>query len=305
MSELMRRIEDLVKSDRVVLFMKGSRAAPQCGFSATVIEILDQYLPSYTTVNVLADAEVRDGVKQYAEWPTIPQLFVDGQFVGGCDIIREMDGSGELVRQLGDLVRPSAPPTIIMSDEAVAVFREAIKDAGEGEFLRLAIDGRFSHDLFIGAKHEGDVAVDANGITLVLDRNSARRADGVTIGYVDGEQAGFKIDNPNAPPSVKLLAPKEAKALLEHDPRVRFVDVRTPEERGRATISGTVLLDAGTMDELAALPKDTPLLFHCHHGQRSQQAALHFLERGFRSVYNVVGGIEAWSREVDPSIPRY
>jgi len=59
------------------------------------------------------------------------------------------------------------------------------------------------------------------------------------------------------------------------------------------------------MAKLSKLPKDTPLVFHCHHGQRSQQAAMHFLELGFRTVYNVVGGIEAWSREVDPSIPRY
>src|SRR5262245_56824503 len=110
MSELLQRIEGLVKSDRVVLFMKGTRAAPQCGFSATVVGILDQYLPSYTTVNVLADPQVRDGVKEYAQWPTIPQLFIVGEFVGGCDIVREMDERGELVTSLGDLVRPAAPP---------------------------------------------------------------------------------------------------------------------------------------------------------------------------------------------------
>jgi monothiol glutaredoxin len=305
MSELMQRIEGLVKSDRVVLFMKGTRAAPQCGFSATIVEILDQYLPSYTTVNVLADAEVREGVKQYAEWPTIPQLFVDGEFVGGCDIVREMDGNGDLVKSLGDLVKPAAPPTITVSDEAAAVFREALKDAGPGELLRLAIDGRFSHDLFIAPKGDGDVEVEANGIGFVLDRGSARRADGVAIAYVPGDQGGFKIDNPNAPPSVKLLSPTEAKALLEREPGVRFIDVRTPAERERAQIAGTVLLDPQSMAEMTKLPKDTTLLFHCHHGQRSQQAAMHFLELGFRNVYNVVGGIEAWSREVDPSIPRY
>lgn len=301
----MQRIEGLVKSDRVVLFMKGTRGAPQCGFSATVVEILDQYLPSYTTVNVLADAEVREGVKQYAEWPTIPQLFIDGEFVGGCDIIREMDGNGDLVKSLGDLVKPSAPPTITVSDEAAAVFREALKEAGPGERLRLAIDGRFSHDLFIAPKSDGDVEVVTNGITFVLDRGSARRANGVVIAYVSGDQAGFKIDNPNAPPSVKLLSPVEAKALIEREPGVRFIDVRTPGERERAAIPGTTLLDPKSMAELTKLPKDTPLVFHCHHGQRSQQAAMHFLELGFRTVYNVVGGIDAWSHDVDPSIPRY
>ena len=70
MSDVRQQIEQLVKSDRVVLFMKGNRAAPQCGFSATVVEILDQYLPSYTTVDVLRDPAIRDGVKEYAQWPT-------------------------------------------------------------------------------------------------------------------------------------------------------------------------------------------------------------------------------------------
>ncbi len=305
MSEVLEKIEQLVKSDRVVLFMKGNRAAPQCGFSATVVEILDQYLPSYTTVNVLSDPQIRDGVKQYADWPTIPQLFVDGQFVGGCDIVREMDSTGELAKSLGDLVKPPAPPTITLTDEAAEVFREAAKDAGPGEALRLSIDGRFSHDLFIGPGRDGDVEIEANGVKLRLDRPSARRADGVSIAYIDGPQGGFKIDNPNAPPSVKAIAPAEAKAMLERDPGLHFIDVRTPGERERAQIPGTVLLDPPTMAMLSKLPKDTPLVFHCHHGQRSQQAALHFLELGFRTVYNVVGGIEAWSREVDPAIPRY
>jgi monothiol glutaredoxin len=216
-----------------------------------------------------------------------------------------MDERGELVTSLGDLVRPAAPTTITMTDEAAAIFREAAKDAGPGESLRLAVDARFGHDLFIGPKRDGDVEVEANGIVLVLDRGSARRADGVSIAYVDGPQGGFKIDNPNAPPSVKLLSPTEAKALVEREPTLRFIDVRTPGERERAAIQGTTLLDPKSMAELTKLPKDTPLLFHCHHGQRSQQAAMHFLELGFRTVYNVVGGIEAWSQEVDPSIPRY
>ena len=94
--ELLARIESILQSDDVVLFMKGTRAAPQCGFSATVVGILDNYLPQYTTVNVLADPELRDGIKEYANWPTIPQLYVNGEFVGGSDIMMEMYQAGEL-----------------------------------------------------------------------------------------------------------------------------------------------------------------------------------------------------------------
>lgn len=305
MSDVRERIEQMVKSDRVVLFMKGNRAAPQCGFSATVVEILDQYLPSYTTVDVLGDPQIRDGVKEYAQWPTIPQLYVDGEFVGGCDIVREMDGSGDLVRTLGAAVQPSAPPTITVTDAAAATFIEAAKEVGEGESLRLSIDNRFSHDLSIGTVGPTDVEVIANGVRLVLDRGSARRANGVVIDFVELPHAGFKIDNPNAPPSVRHLGPREAAALVAAEPDARFIDVRTPGERDLAQIAGTTLLTPEVMDEIGALPKSTPLVLHCHHGQRSYQAAMRMLELGFTRVYNVTGGIDAWSTEVDSSIPQY
>jgi monothiol glutaredoxin len=96
-----KRIEGLVTADEVVLFMKGNRQFPQCGFSATVVQILDHLIPEYATVDVLQDPEVREGIKTYAQWPTIPQLYVKGEFVGGCDIVREMFESGELQKALG------------------------------------------------------------------------------------------------------------------------------------------------------------------------------------------------------------
>ncbi|MCP3987240.1 MAG: Grx4 family monothiol glutaredoxin [bacterium] len=94
------RIQSLVDDSPVVLFMKGHRQMPQCGFSAQVVQILDSLIPDYTTVNVLEDPEVRQGIKDYSNWPTIPQLYVRGEFVGGCDIITEMYQSGELEPQL-------------------------------------------------------------------------------------------------------------------------------------------------------------------------------------------------------------
>ncbi len=91
------RIHQQVTSNRVVLYMKGTPQFPQCGFSATVAEILKRSgVEGYVAVNVLEDPEIRQGIKTYANWPTIPQLYVDGEFVGGCDILREMYESGEL-----------------------------------------------------------------------------------------------------------------------------------------------------------------------------------------------------------------
>ncbi len=99
--ETRARIAALVKEHRVLLFMKGDRSFPQCGFSAQVIQILDSLLPDYATIDVLQDPEIRDGVKAYSSWPTIPQLYVEGEFQGGCDIITEMYQSGELQQKLG------------------------------------------------------------------------------------------------------------------------------------------------------------------------------------------------------------
>ena len=91
-----KRIEGLIGSDRVVVFMKGNRRTPQCGFSAQVVQILDAHLPVYTTVDVLQDPEVRQGIKDFTNWPTVPQVYVNGEFVGGCDILTEMYQNGEL-----------------------------------------------------------------------------------------------------------------------------------------------------------------------------------------------------------------
>ena len=94
------RIESDVKSNPVVLFMKGTPVFPQCGFSARVVQILSHLGVPFKGVNVLEDAEVREGIKAYTNWPTIPQLYVNGEFVGGCDIVMEMFQAGDLQSML-------------------------------------------------------------------------------------------------------------------------------------------------------------------------------------------------------------
>ena len=94
--DVQAEIADDIKSHKVVLFMKGTPQMPQCGFSATVTRILQHLGVPYESRNVLADPEIRQGIKEFASWPTIPQLYIDGEFVGGCDITMEMFESGEL-----------------------------------------------------------------------------------------------------------------------------------------------------------------------------------------------------------------
>jgi len=94
--QLRAQLEQLIQDNRVLLFMKGSRHFPQCGFSATVVQILDQLVPEYQTVNVLKEPDIREGIKEYSSWPTIPQVYIDGKFIGGSDIVKEMHERGEL-----------------------------------------------------------------------------------------------------------------------------------------------------------------------------------------------------------------
>ena len=96
MADIVEKIESAVKENKIMIFMKGNRSFPQCGFSATTVAIFDELGVPYATADVLSDPELRDAIKRYSNWPTIPQVYVDGKFVGGCDIIREMHETGEL-----------------------------------------------------------------------------------------------------------------------------------------------------------------------------------------------------------------
>lgn len=102
MDPVTARIEGIIAKDDVVLFMKGVPAAPQCGFSGAVVQVLSHLGVPFNGVNVLADMEIREGVKVYSKWPTIPQLYVKGEFIGGADIVREMFQSGELKALLAE-----------------------------------------------------------------------------------------------------------------------------------------------------------------------------------------------------------
>ena len=96
MSDVQDRIRATVDGNKVVIYMKGTPAAPRCGFSAATIQVLQEIGTSFTAVDVLADPETWDGVKQFSDWPTIPQVFIGGKFVGGCDIVRDLHTKGEL-----------------------------------------------------------------------------------------------------------------------------------------------------------------------------------------------------------------
>lgn len=303
---LKQKLDQIVASDAVVLFMKGTKSFPQCGFSASVVTMLNTLIPKYTTVNVLSDPDIRNGMKEYSDWPTFPQLFIRGEFVGGADIVRQMFEAGELEVKLSDLVAPMTGVAISVSEQATAALTAALKDGAPGDVVHLAITPSWEHQLDLGPKQANLVTVESGNLTFQLDRASAARANGIRIDFVDDAAgAGFKIDNPNRPPMVREIEPKQLKALLDAGTLTHLYDVRTAQERSVATIGDTPIFDDAAMAAIEKLPKDTAIAFYCHRGNRSRGAAEHFVKAGFKTVYNLTGGIDAWSQVVDPSVKRY
>jgi len=108
MASAIEQIQSAIKQNKIVLFMKGNRNFPQCGFSAATVQILESLGAPFETLDVLADQELREAIKRYSNWPTIPQVYIDGKFIGGCDIVRELYESGELQELVKNALGDSA-----------------------------------------------------------------------------------------------------------------------------------------------------------------------------------------------------
>ena len=302
---LRSRIESILTANRVVLFMKGQPSMPQCGFSAKAVGALQDLGVEFGHVNVLADNEIREGIKVYGDWPTIPQLYVDGELIGGSDIILQMASTGELSSLLGLEAPDRTPPAITVTPAAVEMLKTALDDA-PGAALQLSIDAQFQPNFQLAPFDAGAIAAESNGLRVQFDLASARRANGITIDWVDDIRGkGLAINNPNAPKPVQDLDVREADDRLRAG-TVTVVDVRPADERAIASINAAFeTLDGDNRARIEALPKDTELAFLCHRGGRSAQAAAHFHALGFTNVYNIVGGIDAWSQQVDNSVAQY
>ena len=216
------QIEQMLNDNPVFLFMKGTPESPQCGFSGKVTNILNAWKVPFKSFNVLADESIRQGIKDYANWQTIPQLYINKEFVGGSDVVEEISNNGEL----GELLNEAFPE--------------------------------------------------------------------------------MKIAPPPPPAEAQEVNALEASVIMKENPNIRLLDVRSPQERETACLENSVLLDQELVEEmLDKRDKDTAMMFICHTGQRSRQAAQYFAAQGFQKVYNISDGIHGWSSSVDSSIPTY
>ena len=298
-------INALIKDNAVVLFMKGDKQMPQCGFSARSVEALMSTGVDFETVNVLADPTIRQGIKDYSNWPTIPQLYVNQEFIGGSDIITQLHSTGELHTMMGIPYTPPVAPTLTLTDAFVTAIREAMDAAPGGGLPRLQISPRFEYGFGMSSEAPGDFQVTTNGLTVLVDAGSAERAEGLALDFRTGPGGGIIIDNPNEPPAVKHIDVHGYKAMRDLGEPHHLFDVRTEAELALAKIEGSTLLDAAGIAKLETLDKDMPIVFYCHHGVRSIPAASQALGNGHRKVYTLDGGIDAWSTHIDPSVPQY
>ncbi len=204
-------IESILKVHPMVLFMKGTRTQPQCGFSATTINILDMLIAEYATVNVLDDAGLREAIKAYGQWPTIPQLYVKGELIGGCDIVTELFEAGELYGVLGIEPPDNSVPVITFSYLAAAAVKRVLSRETELN-LHLSIDARWQAQLDLGPVKSHEIRVYSDGVPVLMDPNTAQRADGLRIDVINTLQGNtFVFDNPNAPqPIQQAKSPDQA-----------------------------------------------------------------------------------------------
>lgn len=301
-SETRGIIDNLLSSNKVVLFMKGTPQQPQCGFSAKSTAALDTLVPTFTSVNVLDHPAIREGIKEYSNWPTIPQLYIDGELIGGNDIVQDMLKNGELAEALGIEKPTVTDPKITISDDGAALMKKALAD-NSGGALHLQISATWTHQISMDAPDENSVHVNVSGIELYMDPWTAARADGLNL-ILDENLTGthFIFDNPNTPPPVNQMTVQGLKEKLDSDDDVILIDVRNDDERAIASIESARQWNDDTRVFVESLAKDTEIALYCQMGGRSQALAESLRQRGYTNLHNVTGGIKAWAAEIDPDM---
>lgn len=305
-SAVHRQISSILASNPVVLFMKGTPEQPRCGFSAKSADVLNNLAPGFFGVDVLSDDDIRQGIKIYGNWPTIPQLYVKGELIGGSDIIMQLYNTGELHQLLGVAAPDRSAPEIFISAQAATAIRAGMADE-PALGLHLRIDGRWQASFQLAPIEGHEIKAVAEDLNVYMDVQTAQRAKGLRIDWIESLQgSGLSITNPNAPSAVKPMTVSALVAALKSTRPPLVIDVRPEHDRLRAPFPlPSKVLEGNTLAALEALAKSQPLAFLCHFGNSSKQAAEHFKSLGFTEVFNVEGGIDAYAREIDASVVRY
>ena len=292
-----QRIEELIESDKVFLFMKGNPQTPMCGFSGNTVKMLKDLLgEEYGTFNVLEDNDIREGIKIYSDWPTIPQLYINKEFVGGNDIISEMFNTGELHELLGLNKPDRTPPNMRITDEALTHIKEGMKDAGNNK-LFLSIDDEFNTRFSLESPKGYEVVASVKDLDIYMDIGTAERAQNIEISWIEELQgSGLRIKNPNEPPAVQEISVAELQDRFDTDAaNPNIYDVRPEDKVAEGTLPGAKRLDKQAIEAIESMDKSSPLVFVCQVGQSSMAAAEYFRKKGYTKVFNLTGGYNAWN----------
>ncbi|MBL4773018.1 MAG: Grx4 family monothiol glutaredoxin [Alcanivoracaceae bacterium] len=290
-----QEIENLVKNNTCVLFMKGNPKHPQCGFSSNTVNILHELLgDDFAYCNILENQNIREGIKEYGNWPTIPQLYVNKELVGGNDIVTEMYNTGELQTMLGLPQPQKQSAEITITEVALENIKKGIKDIGSN-VLMLSIDSQFNTRFSIEEPKGYETVSKIGEINIYMDIGTVKRANGIEIDWVEDLQgAGLVINNPNQPKEINQISKKELINGIEKGQFKNIYDVRSEQQFLEQSIPGSKRLDKQSMDEIESLDKDTPLVIVCAVGNTSQGACNFYRKKGFNNVNNLVGGVSNW-----------
>jgi rhodanese-related sulfurtransferase/Fe-S cluster assembly iron-binding protein IscA len=251
--------------------------------ATTTREMLDlcrQHGPTPLVIDATTDPLFADHARDARTRDHFPLLCVRGALVGGLAVVRHLAAEGRLsVLLIGELAKV---PTLAVSQTAAAVLGRELGDPQQ--HIRIVITPNFEHQVSVDMVRPGDVELTVGGVAIILDAQSAGRADGLAIDWVDGDVKGLRIDNPNRPMPVRVV---DGSWLDSAGAAIRpvIIDARTAAEYRSFHLEGARLLDAELIDSLETLAHHTPLLFYCNGGIRSQRAATRFHEQGFTEVY--------------------
>jgi len=295
-SAVRERIEQQIASHNVFLYMKGTPKMPQCGFSAKTAGMLDSLLEGdYASFNVLEDETIREGIKVFGDWPTIPQLYVNGELIGGCDIITEMYNAGELHELMGMEAPDRTPPEIEITDLAAEKINEFLANYPD-QHLHFSVGSDWQAQFQVGPKSGQEIESSSNGLTVLMDLATANRARGAKIDWTVSMQGeGLSLDLPGAPAPVKDMTPDELQTRMNAGERLMVIDTRPEADRKAQPLDFARDLDAELMAELKDVDTMLPLVFVCAHGISSRAVAEHYRKQGFKQVYNLEGGATALS----------
>jgi monothiol glutaredoxin len=303
-------IQEVVTKDKIVVFAKGTKEVPRCGFSGRAIQIFQSFNKPFEVVDILSDPTIRPALVQFSQWPTTPQIYLDGEFIGGSDIITEMQKSGELEKKVlnsfgEEYKEVQEDERVSITDEAASKVKDFMED--DFEFLRLAVtikgdDRAYSLELDSHTSAATDLKWKVKGLTVIIAKSMSDLFEKMDVSWVNKNgNEGFAIKEAGTPPALPVpidIAKADMAQLMRSEleaGKLWIVDVREADEWKSGHGEEAVHLPLSRLEkewkDSGFDPKDT-LIFYCAAGKRSLSAANHFRHKlGFPNTRSLVGGI--------------